>query len=883
MASALLKSASVSGRRGLLKTSGLLSLAVGLPRKLSKSMFGRPAPNNRNHVVVIGLGIGGRVVSCLFLLLTTPLVASWCGAEDLADQSSLGYEIELTKASSGYDRQKCWVHARPGAIPPQSPGNPGDTPIVVITTQKLRLDRSDVFFAIHDFRTDDLAQTWDGPRMHQTLDRREPEPGIEVVPCDFWPTWHAATGKLLGTGKTFYYTTHDQHHLDQAPSEPAYAVYDPATRSWSAWKTLQLPNDPKFENASAGCAQRYDLPNGDILLPIYYRHRDARDHRVTICRCRFDGQTLHFVEHGDELKIPTVEQHGDGFSESSLTKFGDRFFLTLRAFEHAYVATSEDGLHFDTPRRWTFDDGEDLGNYNTQQHWVTHSDGLYLVYNRRGANNDHIIRHRAPLFMGQVNPKRLCVVRSTERVLVPERGARLGNFGVVDVSPQESWVVVAEWMQTKAPRWFDSTICEQYGSDNSIFVAKIKWNRPNLLLAGAGSAVGVSTVSTTPALNTPPQIERLEMFRGKQYGYLCYRNPSLVTTSRGTILAFCEARKNTCHDWDDIDIVMRRSFDNGKSWTKQVVVIDDGTKTCGNACPVVDQNTGTIWMPFCKVNQDIFVTCSIDDGASWSEPVEITNDVKEHHFDYVGTGPGHAIQLRSGRMLVPCWADLSAGPEGPTQWRPSLPTSQFKATEGKFDLSELSWAFYSDDHGATWQPGGALDLDTTEECCLLETADGSVYMNMRWFKKTFRRGYAWSRDGGETWSPVKFDDSLYDPRCEASLVRFTDNERFQKTRVLFCNPAGPPGRDLNKERSHLTVRISYDECQTWTDGKVIDKGPSGYSDLAVAPNKTILCIYNVRPQRRTTGKSHWEDGSSIALAKFNLEWLTNGEDVLRPK
>jgi len=825
-----------------------------------------------------------RLVSCLLLLLTVSLAERRGDAEDRADPIELDYKIELSAASSGYDRQKCWVHARPGAIPPHAAGNPSDTPIVVITTQKLRLNRSDVFYAIHDFRTDDLARTWDGPRKHETLDRRVPEPGIEVVPCDFWPTWHAATGKLLGTGKTFYYTTHDEQHLHRAPSEMAYAVYDPTSRRWDAWKTLELPDDPKFKNASAGCAQRYDLLNGDILLPIYYRRRDSNNHRVTICRCRFDGQTLHFMEHGNELELPPDEQHGDGLSESSLTKFGDRFFLTLRAIDYAYVATSKDGLQFDTPRRWTFDDGEDLGNYNTQQHWVTHSDGLFLVYNRRGANNDHIIRHRAPLFMAQVDPERLCVLRSTEHVLVPERGARLGNFGVVDVSPQETWVVVAEWMQTKGPRWFDSTICEKYGSDNSIFVSKIKWHRPNLLMAAAGSGEGVRRVSATPATKkNPPQMERFELFRGKQYGYLCYRNPSLVVTKKGTILSFCEARKNTCRDWDDIDVVMRRSFDNGKSWTEQVVVVDDGVKTCGNACPVVDHVTGTIVMPFCKVNQQIFVTNSTDDGVTWSEPVEITDDVKDPSFDYVGTGPGHAIQLRSGRMLVPCWADLSAGPEGPTKWRHDLPSNQFTATEGGFDLSELSWVFYTDDHGTTWHPGGILDLDTTEECCLVEAADGSVYMNMRWFKETFRRGYAWSSDGGEIWSPVKFDDSLFDPRCEASLVRFTDSDRFHQTRVLFCNPAGPSGRDRSKTRSHVTVRISYDECQTWTAGKVIDQGPSGYSDLAIAPDMTILCSYNVRPKPSASGKANWHDDSSIALARFNLEWLTNGSDSLRLK
>ena len=144
-----------------------------------------------------------------------------------------------------------------------------------------------------------------------------------------------------------------------------------------------------------------------------------------------------------------------------------------------YVAVSDDGLHYGPPQPWTFDDGEELGNYNTQQHWVVHSEGLFLVYTRRGAGNDHVFRHRAPLFIGRVDPDRLCVIRESERVVVPERGARLGNFGITAASPQESWVVVAEWMQTGPPDPFDCTVCERYGSDNTIFIARLHWNRPN--------------------------------------------------------------------------------------------------------------------------------------------------------------------------------------------------------------------------------------------------------------------------------------------------------------------------------------------------------------------------------------------------------------------
>ena len=145
--------------------------------------------------------------------------------------------------------------------------------------------------------------------------------------------------------------------------------------------------------------------------------------------------------------------------------------MTIRNDEKGFVTKSKDGLQFEKYVPWTFDDGSDLGNYNTQQHWVTHSEGLFLVYTRRGANNDHVFRHRAPLFIAQVDPEKLCVIRETEQILVPERGARLGNFCVTNVCENETCVTVSELMQPHG--------VEKYGSDGSVFVARIHWDFPN--------------------------------------------------------------------------------------------------------------------------------------------------------------------------------------------------------------------------------------------------------------------------------------------------------------------------------------------------------------------------------------------------------------------
>ena len=380
-------------------------------------------------------------------------------------------QIELSVINSGYDRKTCWVHARPGVIP-------GDPPSVVVTMQKLRLTGSDVFYEINDMRTDDGGETWVGPTPHaDTLGRRQVAEGVEECVCDFWPMWHDRSGTLLGTGHTVRYVADD--HPDQLmPATTGYSVYDPQSRTWTSWAGLDMPDIPKFFAAAAGCTQRVDLPDGDVLLPIYFRLPETAEGHFefqgvsTVLRCGFDGRTLRYIEHGTEMTLPA----GRGLVEPSVVCSAGRYFLTLRNDDAGYVTAGEDGLHFDEPRLWTFDDGSDLGSYNTQQHWVTHAGELYLVYTRRGADNDHVMRHRAPLFIAQVDKDRLCVIRETERILVPERGARLGNFGVARINDNETWVVVSEWMQTKEPDWWDSTICERYGSDNSVFAAKIRFD-----------------------------------------------------------------------------------------------------------------------------------------------------------------------------------------------------------------------------------------------------------------------------------------------------------------------------------------------------------------------------------------------------------------------
>jgi lysophospholipase L1-like esterase len=374
----------------------------------------------------------------------------------------LPFEVKRVAVTSGYDGKTCWVHPRAGAIP-------GKTPSVVMTMQPLLLTGSDIFYALHDTRSDDLGATWSPIREHQEVLGRRNEPnGIEICPSDFTPKFHAKSGKLLGIGHNVRYR--DNKVIHDRQRETVWSVYDEQTRTWTPWVNLPMPAEPKFFCAGAGCVQRFDLENGEILLPIYFKAEKDKYYRTTVLRCSFDGTTLKYLEHGTELAL----ESGRGVYEPSITRCAGKFYLTLRNDTAGYVAVSDDGLHFGPIQPWKFDDGSDLGNYNTQQHWVTHRDRLYLVYNRKGAHNDHVIRHRGPLFMAEVDQKTLAVKRATECILVPERGARLGNFAITEVSENETWVTVAEWMQTFSPNMI-LPIDNAFGADNTVWAARILW------------------------------------------------------------------------------------------------------------------------------------------------------------------------------------------------------------------------------------------------------------------------------------------------------------------------------------------------------------------------------------------------------------------------
>jgi len=382
----------------------------------------------------------------------------------------LTYTISQEVLLESKPNEHTWFHPRVAVIPNSDKSRP---PSVVMTLQKL-LPVSDYFSGMSSMLFSSDRQQWSKPVAPPELGWTKGTNGVDIAVADVTPVWHARLQKVIAVGTQIRYSKQGQQLDDETRShQTAYAIYDPKTKQWTSWKVLQMPADNKYDYACSACAQWLVEPDGTLLLPFYHGASSKTPFSVTVVRCTFDGAEIRFKSQGNTLKLNVVR----GLFEPSLIKFQNRYFLTLRNDLKAYVTTSQDGMQFTPIKAWTFDDGKDLGSYNTQQHWIGHSDGLFLVYTRRGANNDHIVRHRAPLFMAQVDPAKLTVLRKTEKIIVPEEGALLGNFGAADINSAESWVTVGERRNyKKLPK-------DQWKS-NSVLLVKIKWSKPNQTVAG---------------------------------------------------------------------------------------------------------------------------------------------------------------------------------------------------------------------------------------------------------------------------------------------------------------------------------------------------------------------------------------------------------------
>jgi len=376
------------------------------------------------------------------VFLATLLILSGTGTVGGKEVKTVKLEIESLTTISGRDKQWDWWQARTAFVP-ASKAKTNSKPMWITTMSETGREGTHNFHDIYQSVSRDGGKSWTAPKIIPGLKRAKQKDGYEVSAGDLWPTYHAKSGKIITTGKTFNFEKGTKEN--RRKEKVSYAVMNPEDGSWDSLRFLEMPEKDHRGNiimaANAGNTQRVDMPNGEILLPVRYMADEKKfNYTSVVARCSFDGEKLSYLEHGSELNIP----QGRGLYEPSLVKHDEWFYLTLRADHSGFVTRSRDGLAFEKIREWTFDDGKPLGSYNTQQHWARIGGGLFLIYTRRGAGNDHIFRHRAPLFIGQVDPNRLCVIRQTEQILLPAEEATLGNSGICHISDHESWITCGE-------------------------------------------------------------------------------------------------------------------------------------------------------------------------------------------------------------------------------------------------------------------------------------------------------------------------------------------------------------------------------------------------------------------------------------------------------
>lgn len=303
------------------------------------------------------------------------------------------------------------------------------------------------------------------------------------------------------------------------------------------------------------------------------------------------------------------------------------------------------------------------------------------------------------------------------------------------------------------------------------------------------------------------------LFKNRKEGYSMYRIPAGIKTNSGKLLAFCEGR-NSLMDHGDIDLVMKSSADSGRTWSALQVIWNDDKNTCGNPTPVVDAVTGDVLVIATLNNDKVFVLRSKNEGQSWEQPVDITANVKPGGWKWYATGPVHAIQMQAARyrnrMVVPC---------------------NHTSTTNNNHVSHI---IYSDDHGYTWQLGGSVSAEKTDECTVAELNNGELILNMRNNDRALPdRKISLSNDGGITWSAPVFDTTLIEPVCQGALLRYS----FAPDILLFTNPAHI------KKRKNLVLRVSYNGGRTWDKQLVINKKPAAYSDMVVLPDGGVLCVF----------------------------------------
>ncbi len=404
-------------------------------------------------------------------LVATAIVLTWVSLPTSHAEAAEPLIASISKESLWQNRdgnRRTWFHPRACMMP-----GPSGKPVVLMTLQEI--GGSDYFGQVHWSISEDLGKTWSDPKPIDALGR-DPVPGrddgLKAAVCDVTPQYHPQSGAVLALGHVVFYKGAYFARKEQLPRYPVY-VTRAKNGTWSERKILQWDDPQGGFIYSNNCGQRVVLPDGNIQMSFTFGPQ-AEHRMVAGVLATFDGDRLAVSNVGPPLR----NHQGRGLLEPSVTEFGGKFWITMRAEDgRGYVSVSDDGLNWTEKRAWAWQDETPLDMSTTQQHWLTHSDGLFLVYTRKDASNVNVIRWRSPLWVAQVDIERRCLIKSTEQIVLPLVGdgvngpdhvALMGNFNVTNVSADESWVTVGEWL----PR-------DGYRGD--VLLGRIIWSKPNRL------------------------------------------------------------------------------------------------------------------------------------------------------------------------------------------------------------------------------------------------------------------------------------------------------------------------------------------------------------------------------------------------------------------
>ena len=324
----------------------------------------------------------------------------------------------------------------------------------------------------------------------------------------------------------------------------------------------------------------------------------------------------------------------------------------------------------------------------------------------------------------------------------------------------------------------------------------------------------------------------------------CYRIPSLIMAQNGDLIAAIDERKINCGDLrtnKDINIVIRRSEDNGVTWSEIKTIVDlPMGESASDPSMILDKTTEKIFLFFnymdLNTNPEVYYlkyVSSNDHGRTWSKPIDITNQISKpewnHDFKFITSGRG--IQTQSGILL-----------------------------HTLVNLNNGLHVFGSKDHGETW-----FLIDSPiipgDESKIVELVDETWMINSRVNKSGLRFVHT-SKDKGTTWNS-KADSTLIDASCNASFIRYTSTKNgFLKNRLIFSNA------NSKNMRENLTIKISYDEGKTWKYSKSVYAGEAAYSSLSILKNGDIGVFFEKDNYKKNV------------FAKITLDWLTDGADKL---